>query len=146
MTWIYKSLPIDESVLGDYIGFVYCITNVVDNRKYIGKKLLKFKRTKMIKGKKKKILTDSDWKKYWGSNKHLIADVQELGEDNFIREILVLCKSKGECNYFESKYQFDLKVLESDDYYNEWIVSKIHKSHIKKVDFSSREDIIRVTS
>jgi hypothetical protein len=146
MTWIYKSLPIDESVLIDYVGFVYCITNVIDNRKYIGKKLLKFKRTKMVKGKKKRFLIDSDWKKYWGSNKHLIEDVRELSEDNFIREILVLCKSKGECNYFESKYQFDLKVLESDDYYNEWIVSKIHKSHIKKVDFSSREDIIKVTS
>lgn len=145
MTWIYESNPIDESILDQYVGFVYCITNLVDDRKYIGKKLLKFKKSKIIKGKKKKFLVESDWKKYWGSNKQLIADVQELGEDNFVREILTLCKSKSECNYLEAKYQFQLGVIESDKYYNEWIQCKIHKAHIKKLDFSDREGIIRVT-
>lgn len=146
MSWIYKTAPIDETILSDYVGFVYCITNTVDKKKYIGKKLLKFKKSKIVKGKKKKFLAESDWKRYWGSNKLLIADVQELGPDSFIREILVLCKSKGECNYYESKFQFELGVLESDEFYNEWIVSKIHKSHIKKVDFSEREDIIRLSA
>ncbi len=145
MTWIYESNPIDESTLDQYVGFVYCITNVVDDRKYIGKKLLKFKKSKVVKGKKKRFLVDSDWKKYWGSNKHLIADVQELGEDKFIREILMLCKSKSECNYFETKYQFQLGVIESDKFYNEWIMCKIHKAHIKKLDFSDREGIMKLT-
>lgn len=145
MTWIYESSPIDESILDQYVGFVYCITNLVDDRKYIGKKLLKFKKSKIVKGKKKRFLVESDWKKYWGSNKNLIADVQELGLDNFVREILTLCKSKGECNYWEAKYQFQLGVIESDKFYNEWIQCKIHKAHVKKLDFSDRESIMKVT-
>jgi hypothetical protein len=131
MTWIYEANPIDESILDQYVGFVYCITNVADDRKYIGKKLLKFKKSKIVKGKKKRFLVESDWKKYWGSNKQLIADVQELGEDKFVREILTLCKSKSECNYWEAKYQFQLGVIESDKYYNEQIMVRVHKNHLK---------------
>lgn len=145
MTWIYETNAIDETILDSYVGFVYCITNNVDDKKYIGKKLLKFKKSKMIKGKKKKILVESDWKKYWGSNKNLIADVEELGEDKFVREILMLCKSKGECNYWEAKLQFQYCVLETDRFYNDQIMVRVHRSHIKKLDFSDRESIMKVT-
>ncbi len=144
MTWLYDSKPIDETSLEPYVGFVYCISNTVDNKKYIGKKLFKFKRSKTVKGKKKKILVDSDWKTYWGSNKQLHLDLEELGEKVFKREILKLCKSKGECNYVEAKYQFEFSVLETDSYYNEWIQVKVHKSHLKKLDFSENASIIRV--
>jgi hypothetical protein len=142
-SWIYESEPIDESILDSYVGFVYCITNLVDNRKYIGKKLLKFRKSKTVKGKKKRFLVESDWKKYWGSNKQLLEDVSELGEASFKKEILRLCKSKGECNYFEAKYQFDMSVLESDSWYNDWIMVKVHRTHIKKVDISSKLVIIK---
>jgi hypothetical protein len=137
MTWYYEASLIDETILDSYVGFVYCITNLTNGKKYIGKKLLKFKKSKQIKGKKKKFLVDSDWRTYWGSNKTLVEDVSALGETNFKREILRLCKSKGECNYFEAKLQFQNLALESDDYYNEWIMLKVHKSHLKKIDFSS---------
>ena len=136
MSWTFESQPIDETILDDYVGFVYCITNLNTNKKYIGKKLLKFRRTKVVKGKKKKLLIESDWKKYWGSNKNLIADVEALGEDKFVREILKFCKSKGECNYYEAKLQFERAVLEDDSHYNDWIMCKIHRSHVKKLDFS----------
>lgn len=136
MSWTFESQPIDETILDDYVGFVYCITNLIDNKKYIGKKLLNFRRTKVVKGKKKKLLVESDWKKYWGSNKNLIADVEALGEDKFVREILKFCKSKGDCNYHEAKLQFERAVLETDTYYNDWIMCKIHRSHVKKLDFS----------
>ena len=131
--WLYNDRPVDESELENYVGFVYIIENKTDNRMYIGKKLFKFKRTKKVKGRNKKVLIDSDWKKYWGSNKNLKEDVLELGEDKFERKILCLCKSKGEMNYYESKYQFDLCVLESDRFYNEWIIVKVHRSHINKL-------------
>ena len=131
--WIYNEKEIDESLLEGFIGFVYKITNLKTNRIYIGKKLLKFSKTKKVKGKKKKFLVDSDWKQYWGSNKVLSQDVLDLGEENFTREIIRLCKMRGEMSYFEAKLQFDLCVLESDKYYNEWIMVKIHKSHLKKV-------------
>jgi hypothetical protein len=135
--WLYYGEPINEDSLSDFIGFVYIITNLDSGRQYIGKKLLKFKRTKTVKGKKKKILVDSDWKTYWGSNKVLIEEVQSLGQDKYKREIVRLCKSRGELNYFEAKYQFTLGALESERFYNEWVACKIHKAHLKKVDFSS---------
>jgi hypothetical protein len=140
--WLYNDKPIDESDLEDCIGFVYVIENKIDNRAYIGKKLLKFKRTKKIKGRNKKVFIDSDWKKYWGSNKILKEDVLELGEDKFERKILRLCKNKGECNYYEAKYQFTLGVLETDKYYNDAIMVRVHRSHIKKVDFSYQRVIM----
>mgnify|MGYP003336673632 FL=1 len=140
--WLYNDKPIDEELLKDYIGFVYIIRNKEDNREYIGKKLLKFRKTKQVKGKKKKIQVDSNWKKYWGSNKLLLEDVKELGEDKFIRTILRLCKTKGEMSYYEAKYQFENGVLETDKFYNEWIFLKVHKSHLKKVDFSDTSCIM----
>lgn len=136
MTWYYEFAPVDEKILESYVGFVYCITNLTNNKKYIGKKLLKFKKTKQVKGKKKRFLVDSDWRTYWGSNKALLEDVSTIGENNFKREILRLCCSKGECNYFEAKFQFEVCALETESYYNDWIMLKVHRSHLKKVDFS----------
>ena len=140
--WLYDGRPVDESDLEGHIGFVYVIENKTDDRKYIGKKLLKFRRSKKIKGRKKKFLIDSDWQTYWGSNKSLQEDVKELGESSFKREILRLCATRGEMNYYEAKYQFELGVLESDRWYNDAIMVKVHKSHIKKVDFSHQRVII----
>lgn len=133
--WLHSGKPIDEESLEDFVGFVYIITNIESQRKYIGKKLFKFKRTKTVKGKKKRLLVESDWRKYWGSNKTLLEEVSLFGENGFKREVLRLCKSKGELNYFEAKYQFIMGALESDVYYNEWITLKVHKAHLKKVDF-----------
>lgn len=134
--WHYNNELLDEDILDNYIGFVYIITNLESGRTYIGKKLFKFKRTKTVKGKKKKLLVDSDWRTYWGSNKVLQEDVLKLGESNFKREVLRLCKAKGELNYFEAWYQFNHGALETEQSYNEWIMVKVHKAHLKKVDFT----------
>jgi hypothetical protein len=130
--WLYDDTPVDESALESYIGFVYVIENINNGRLYIGKKLLKFKRTKKVKGKNKKILVDSDWRSYWGSNKVLQEDVKELGDTKFTRKILRLCKNRGEMNYYEAKYQFELGVLESDRFYNDAIMVRVHRSHLRK--------------
>lgn len=130
--WLYDNKEIDETILEGYIGFVYIITNEVNGKQYIGKKLLKKTRTKKIKGKRnKKVVTDSDWRDYFGSNASLKEDVARLGPENFKREILKLCKSKGTCNYWEVKYQIQHEVLESGSWYNDWILVKVHRSHIK---------------
>lgn len=142
--WLYNGRPVDESELEGYVGFVYVITNLEDDRVYVGKKTLKFRKTKVVKGKKKRYLVDSDWKTYWGSNKLLHEDVLELGESKFRREILRLCKTKGELNYFEAKCQFETGALESDRAYNEWIMVKVHRSHLKKVDFSDKSSIMKL--
>lgn len=135
MIWSYKGADVPND-LSEYIGFVYLITNLISNKKYIGKKLLKFKKTKTVKGKKKKSLVESDWRTYWGSNDELKEDVKKLGEVNFKREVLIFCKSKGELSYFELKEQVLAGVLESDEYYNSWIMARVRKDHLKKVDFS----------
>lgn len=130
--WFYEGKEIEEDAIGDHVGFVYCITNLTNNKQYIGKKLFKSTRTKTIKGKKKKVKQDSDWKTYYGSNAILKEDVKALGPENFKREILKLCKSKGTANYWEMKYQILNEVLEKpDQFYNEWIIVKVHRSHIK---------------
>jgi hypothetical protein len=120
MNWTYKGTPVTE-ISDDYEGFVYLITNLKTNQKYIGKKLAKFKTTKPpLKGKKNKRrgFKESDWKDYWGSSDRLNADVVALGQENFTREILYLCKSRAEMSYIEAREQFDRRVLETDEYYN----------------------------
>ena len=127
--WYYNNEPIEQIPEG-MIGYVYCITNLTNNKKYLGKKNFYFSRTKVIKGKKKKTKVESDWRDYYGSNKELNADVDLLGAEHFKREIIKLCKSKGEFGYYEAKYQFEHNVLESDDWYNTWIMCRVHKKHL----------------
>ena len=122
-------------MIGDNYGFVYQITNLTNGRKYIGKKFFYSAKTKQIKGKKKKIKVFSDWQTYYGSSAELAQDVLLLGMENFSREIIHLCQSKGECGYLEAKEQFVRGVMESDDYYNSWIMVRVRKSHIKGLIF-----------
>jgi len=120
MQWTYQGIIVEEIPEG-IIGFVYLITNLTTGRKYIGKKLAQFKRTKPpLKGKKRKRKTtvESDWRDYWGSSESLQADVAALGPEQFTREIIYYCKSRSELSYLEAKEQFDRCVLETDDYYN----------------------------
>ena len=110
-----------ESIDDEYEGFVYLITNLKTNQKYVGKKLAKFKTTKPpLKGRKNKRrgYKESDWREYWGSSDRLNEDVKNLGEENFSREILYFCKSRAEMSYIEAREQFDRRVLETDEYYN----------------------------
>jgi len=120
VSWLYQNQIVEEIPEG-YIGFVYLVTNLKTGQKYIGKKLAQFKRTKPpLKGKKlkRRSVVESDWRDYWGSSDRLNADVQQLGPENFTREILYYCTSKAEMSYIEAREQFDRRVLESDEYYN----------------------------
>lgn len=128
--WTYKGAPFEEP-LDEHYGFVYLITNLTNNKQYIGKKLFWFKKIKTLKGKRKRYLAPSDWKTYYGSSKALSEDVKNLGEESFKREIIHLCKSKGESSYLEAKEQFDRAVLHNPDlYYNDWIIVRVHRKHI----------------
>tara|TARA_Y100001937_G_scaffold72461_1_gene98577 strand:+ start:377 stop:808 length:432 start_codon:yes stop_codon:yes gene_type:complete len=139
MSWKYKGrnykLPKDATP-NDLYGFVYCITNRATDKKYIGKKFFwKAKTLPITKTRKrrKKLKVESDWKDYWGSNKHLQEDVKNCGQDMFYREILHLCKTKGECAYMETKEQFDREVLLNENYYNGIINCRIGSKSVKNL-------------
>ena len=138
--WTYQGEKID-AIPDQYEGFVYLITNTTNNKKYIGKKLAKFKTTKPpLKGRKHKRRghKESDWKTYWGSSDLLQEDVAKLGEDKFTREIIHFCESRGVMSYLEAKEQFDREVLLNDDYYNGIINVRIGGSKLLRESLQDR--------
>ena len=136
LNWQYDGKDFTEDLIGDNYGFVYQIKNLTNNKMYIGKKFFYSAKTKQVKGKKKKIKVPSDWQTYYGSSAEVGKDVLSLGHECFRREILYLCRTKGECGYLEAKEQFVRGALETDDYYNTWIMVRVRKSHIK--DYNAR--------
>ena len=135
--WLYQGVewqPPEEFSHEDVYGFVYLITNLKDQRKYVGKKFFwKPKTLPITKTRKRRVKTrvESDWRTYFGSSKEVQTLVESKGNSNFKREILRLCRTKGECSYYEAKEQFERNVLLSDEYYNEFIGCKIHSRHLK---------------
>ena len=132
--WLYDDKEFDIEDRGDAIGFVYEVRDKTNDMRYIGKKLLfSTRRLQPLKGqkRKRKVVKESDWQDYFGSSEEVKQLVESHGRQRFKREILKLCKSKGECSYYEAKLQFDFDVLFRDDYYNEFIGIKIHSKHLK---------------
>lgn len=129
--WTYNGKEFTSEDIGANIAFVYLITNKITGRMYVGKKLLHAPKYRMINKKKKKFIVESDWRNYFGSNTELQNDVKEHGADNFQREILHLCISKGNASYLEMKEQFDREVLLDNNYYNGFVGGKIHAKHLK---------------
>ena len=134
MQWTYNGKTVKE--LPEWVaGFVYEITNTKNGRKYIGKNLAKFRRSRRpLKGRinKRRYTVESDWQDYFGSSNALLEDVEKHGKQNFKREILFYCKNRGECNYVEAREQFARKVLETDRYYNGHIRVRVHKQVLPK--------------
>jgi hypothetical protein len=135
--WYYKNLPYNptEDELSEYVGFVYLITERDTDKKYVGKKFFwSTRKLAPLKGQKRKrtVKKQSDWMNYYGSSEELKLLVETKGGDAYHREILHLCKTKGECSYLEAKEQFERDVLLREDYYNEFIGCKIHSKHLPK--------------
>jgi hypothetical protein len=136
--WYYqgeKFEPTDDE-LKKWVGFVYVITDKLNNKMYVGKKQFWSNKTlKPLKGKTRRrhSVVESDWIKYYGSSELVKELLLEHGEDGFHREILHFGKSKGELGYLEAKEQFDRNVLLDDNYYNGIINCKIHRNHVKSL-------------
>jgi hypothetical protein len=130
--WTYNDV-IFEDTPEEYQGFVYQLTEIHTNKKYIGKK--NFWKPKVLpinKTRKRRVRTrvESNWKDYYGSSNEVCQLVEQHGKERFKREILKLCKTKGEMSYYEAKLQFDNNVLFRDDYYNNFIGCRIHARHL----------------
>ena len=126
--WIFEGQPFLSESIDDNFGFVYLITNLQNNRKYIGRKY--FWSFRKPPGKKRKVKKESDWKKYYGSCPELKEEIERLGRQSFSRTILSLHKTPGKTNFEETKQLFINNVLtESLDkgvpaYYNSNILSR----------------------
>ena len=125
--WV-TSIDIPEEIF----GFVYRITNLENNKMYIGKKLCtSVKKLPPLKGKTRKRhkKIETDWKTYTGSSPELNEDIKKLGKDKFKFEIIKFCTCKWELSYFEAKAQFEEDVLfKQDEYYNGIINLRIGRS------------------
>ena len=129
--WKFLERDFNSIDVGDNFGFVYCITNLINQRKYIGRKYFWSFRTP--KGKKRKVRSESDWKRYYGSCPELKEDIKKFGKENFSREIISLHITKGKVNYEETRQLFVNGVLTEslDDgtprYYNSNVLGRYYR-------------------
>ena len=107
--WIYKDTTFTSNDIGNFFGFVYRITNLQTGKQYIGRKY--FYQFRKPRGKSRKVKSESDWKKYYGSSKELDQDRKHLGNSSFRREIISLHTTKGWVNYEETRQLFLNNVL-----------------------------------
>ena len=145
--WLYGSqdiVTINQFPEG-CIGFVYKVTNLENDKIYIGKKVLQHTLTKKLTLKekaawnkpgkvptKRKESKESDWAKYYGSCKPLLEDLKFYGPPSFTREILEFCFSKKQLSYYEVYYQMRYDVLAIDSY-NENILGKYFRKDVKQL-------------
>lgn len=122
--WTYQGVEISESFIGDdpkqsdHYAFIYVITNKINGKKYVGKKLLWSTRMlKPLQGQKRrrKQVKPSNWYDYCGSSKYLLADIEKYGIENFDRKIINFYPNKQEANFAELRYQIFWNVLDAKD-------------------------------
>ena len=125
--WYYKGSAFTSDDINDFFGFVYRITNLQSSKQYIGRKY--FWQKRKPKGGKRRVTSESDWKRYYGSSAELKQDIKSLGKENFRREIISVHTTLGRTNYEETRQLFLNNVLtESVDglpkYYNSNILGR----------------------
>ena len=139
--WLYKGTTFTSDDIGNFFGYVYRITNTQNGRQYIGRKY--FYQKRKPKGGKRRITSESDWKRYYGSSDELKRDIKEYGKDNFRREIISLHETLGKVNYEETKQLFLHNVLMEalDDgtpmYYNSNILGRYMRKDYGQFDKNS---------
>ena len=141
---MYNSEIFESDHIQDHFGFVYLIYCRETGRRYIGRKY--FWSFTKPKGKSRRVKSESNWKKYYGSCPELKADVDLWGKESMDRTILSLHKTKGKCNYEETRQLFLNNVLtESLDsgvprYYNSNILSRYFRKDYYEQD-QNAEDV-----
>ena len=145
MNWLYNGKEITDisHFPPNTFGFVYEVITP-GGKKYVGKKVLYHNHKKKLtkaelalqtgRGRKsyyKIIQKESDWKKYIGSNAELKRQLSEgkVIKEDLKRQILEIALNKKHLTYLETKYLFQLEVLENPDkYLNDNILGKFFTS------------------
>jgi len=129
--WLYEGKPFTSDDIGDQFGFVYRITNIQTGQQYIGRKY--FYQKRKPKGGKRRVTSESDWKRYYGSSEDLKQDIRRVGRENFKREILSTHPTPGRVNYEETRQLFSRGVLTealedgTPAYYNSNILGRYYR-------------------
>jgi hypothetical protein len=130
--WIFNGHPFLSENIDDSVGFVYRITNLLNGRQYIGRKY--FHQLRKPRGGGRRVKSESDWKKYYGSSDELNAERRAAGGNTFFkREILSVHKSKGRVNFEETRQLFLHNVLTESltdgtpAYYNSNILGRYYR-------------------
>ena len=84
--WVFEGRTFLSEDINDLYGFVYRITNLQSGKQYIGRKY--FWQLRKPRGGGRRVKSESNWKKYYGSSDELKRDIKETGRDTFKREIL----------------------------------------------------------
>ena len=137
-TWTYQGrviTSIKDMPEGTY-GFIYEVRYKPTDVRYIGKKVLYFERNKRLGKKalaalreersknglrgrvpiKQKVVTESDWKDYFGSQKEIVTlSQQDNAGENWEKRILEFVPNKKLLTYYETKHLFQNGVLEDKD-------------------------------
>tara|TARA_R100000742_G_C4257686_1_gene75534 strand:+ start:605 stop:1051 length:447 start_codon:yes stop_codon:yes gene_type:complete len=129
--WLYKGSTFSSDDIGDFFGYVYCITNLQTGKRYIGRKY--FTQRRKPRGGKRRVTSESDWKRYYGSSPELKDDVTKYGRNIFKREILSLQPTAGRVNFEETRQLFLNNVLSealadgTPAYYNSNILGRYYR-------------------
>ncbi len=130
MEWKYNEEDLIE-IPKEMEGFVYLITNLTNNKKYVGKKHFWTRQKDRKTGRRK--TKESDWKNYMSSCDLLKEDIKNLGEDKFLKEILHLCPHKKSMSFYETMEQFKRDVIFREDYYNTNVEGKFFSSEVENI-------------
>jgi hypothetical protein len=118
-----ETFSLDEKYnINEYEGFVYIVIDTKNSKYYIGKKNFFSRRTKP--GNVNKTKTESNWRYYKTSSKHVKAQI-DLRPDDFEFHIMWLAKDKTALNYLEAKCIIQNGALETDTYYNDNVQIKL---------------------
>ena len=120
----------------------FCLITNLQSKQYIGRKY--FWQKSKPKGGKRRVTSESDWKRYYGSCPELKDDIKEFGKECFSRTILSVHETPGRTNYEETRQLFlhDVltKALDNGDpaYYNSNILGRYYRKDY--FDFGTADD------